>query len=96
MFGTVGRLKVKPGKLDELAAAMAEGQDRQIDGSIAYYVYQVEGKKNELILAVVFRDKESYMKNADDPAQDEAYRKMVDLLEGPPSWEDGEIIATGK
>jgi hypothetical protein len=45
---------------------------------------------------VVFRDKDSYMRNADDPAQDEQYRKLVDLLEGPPSWEDGEIIATGK
>jgi quinol monooxygenase YgiN len=96
MFGTVGRLKVKPGKIDELKAAFEGDTGREIDGSIAFYVYQVEGKENELILAVVFRDKESYMKNADDPAQDERYRTLVDLLEGPPSWEDGEIIATGK
>jgi quinol monooxygenase YgiN len=95
MFGTVGRLKVKPGKLDELIATLA-GEQREIDGSIGYYIYKVEGKENELILAVVFRDKESYMKNADDPAQDDSYRKMVALLDGPPSWEDGEIIATGK
>jgi quinol monooxygenase YgiN len=95
MFGTVGRLKVKPGKLDELIATFA-GEGREIDGSIAYYIYKVEDKENELILAVVFRDKDSYMRNADDPAQDDQYRKLVDLLEGPPSWEDGEIIASGK
>jgi quinol monooxygenase YgiN len=95
MFGTVGRLKVKPGKLDELIAQMSSNP-RDIDGSVAYYIYKVEGKDNELILAVVFRDKDSYMKNADDPSQDDAYRKMVALLEGPPTWEDGEIIATGK
>jgi hypothetical protein len=47
-------------------------------------------------MAVIFRDKESYMRNADDPAQDEMYRKLVALLEGPPTWEDGEIIASGK
>jgi quinol monooxygenase YgiN len=95
MFGTIGRLKVKPGKIDELKAAFAS-EERDIDGSIAFYVYEVEGKENELILAVVFRDKDSYMKNADDPAQDDQYRKLVDLLEEPPTWEDGEIIATGK
>jgi quinol monooxygenase YgiN len=95
MFGTIGRLKVKPGKLDEFAAVMASEQ-REIDGSIAFYVYKVEDKENELIMAVVFRDKESYMRNADDPAQDEMYRKLVALLEGPPTWEDGEIIASGK
>jgi quinol monooxygenase YgiN len=95
MFGTVGRLKVKPGKLDALIAEFA-GEEREIDGSVGFYVYKVEGKENELLLAVVFRDKDSYMRNADDPAQDERYRKLVDLLEGPPSWEDGEIIASGK
>ena len=95
MFGTVGRMKVKPGKLDELMATMDEDQ-RDVDGSVAYYVYKVEGKENEIILAVVFRDKESYFKNADDPSQDVMYRKLVALLEGPPTWEDGEIIRTGK
>ena len=95
MFGTVGRLKVKPGKLDELIKTMNEDQ-REVEGSLGFYVYKVEGKENELILAVAFRDKESYFKNADDPAQDEAYRKMVALLDGPPTWEDGEIIFQGK
>ena len=95
MFGTVGRLKVKPGKLDELIALFASDQ-REPEGSLGYYVYKVEGKENELILAVAFKDKESYFKNADDPAQDEAYRAMVKLLDGVPSWEDGEIIHHGK
>jgi len=94
MFGTVGRLKVKPGKLDELIAAFSADQ-RKPDGSIGYYVYKIEGKENELIMAVVFKDKESYFKNADDPTQDELYRKMVKLLDGPPTWEDGEIVHNG-
>ena len=95
MFGTIGHLKVKPGKFEELQKAMAM-EDRQVDGSIAYYVYKLEGKENEYKLVVVFRDKESYFKNADSPEQDDAYRKMVALLDGPPTWEDGEIVATGK
>ena len=95
MFGTVGRLKVKDGKLDELIAAFSE-DTRKPDGSMGYYVYKVDGKENELIMAVVFRDKESYFANADDPTQDEMYRKMVSLLDGPPTWEDGEIVHHGQ
>ena len=95
MFGTVGRMKVKPGKVEELKTLMSEDQ-REVDGSLGYYLYMLEGKENEFILAVVFRDKESYFKNADDPSQDEAYRKMVALLEAPPTWEDGEIVHHGK
>jgi quinol monooxygenase YgiN len=94
MFGTIGRLKVKPGKLDELIALFSADQ-RAIDGSLAFYVYKVEGKEDELILAVAFRDKESYMANADDPSQDESYRSMVKLLQEPPTWEDGEIVHSG-
>ena len=95
MFGTIGHLKVKPGKLDELIATF-KAQQREVDGSIVNYLYKVEGKENELILVVVFRDRESYMKNADDPAQDDAYRAMVKLLDGVPTWEDGEIVLEGK
>ncbi|MFY9586256.1 MAG: antibiotic biosynthesis monooxygenase [Actinomycetota bacterium] len=94
MFGTIGRMKVKPGKIDEINKIMAQ-DDREIDGHIAHYVYKLEGKENEFMIAVVFRDKESYFANADSPEQDDAYRKMVALLEGPPTFEDGEIVANG-
>ena len=93
MFGTVGRLKVKPGKLDELLAQM-EADKRKPDGEVGFWLYKVEGKDDELILAVAFKDKETYFKNADDPAQDEMYRAMVALLQGPPTWEDGHIVAS--
>lgn len=95
MYGTVGRMKVKPGKLDELMALMHADQ-REVDGSIANYVYKLDGKDDELILVVAFRDKESYFANADDPSQDDWYRKLVTLLDGLPTWEDGEIIHQGR
>jgi quinol monooxygenase YgiN len=88
-------MKVKPGKLDELIALM-KSDTREVDGSMGYYIYKLEGKENECVIAVVFRDKESYFKNADDPAQDDWYRNLVKLLEGPPTWEDGEIVHSGK
>jgi quinol monooxygenase YgiN len=95
VFGTVGRFKVKPGKLDDVIALM-KSDTREVDGSIAYYIYKLEEKPDEGIIAVVFRDKKSYFANADDPAQDAWYRKLVALLEAPPTWEDGEIVHSGK
>ena len=91
MYGTIGRMKVKPGKMNELIELM-KSDTREIDGSVAFYAYQLDNNPDELMVAVIFRDKKSYFANADDPAQDAEYRKMVALLEAPPTWDDGEII----
>ena len=32
------------------------------------------------------------MKNAGSPEQNVRYQQMVALLEGPPEWNDGEIV----
>jgi hypothetical protein len=50
---------------------------------------------NEIYMAVVFKDKASYVANAEDPKQDERYRRMLQFLAGEPEWHDGEIIETG-
>jgi hypothetical protein len=87
-------MKVKPGKLDELIALMSQ-DDRDVDGMIGSYLYKLTDKENELVVAVVFRDRESYFANADDEGQDDWYRKLVKLLEAPPTWEDGDIVSSG-
>ena len=43
----------------------------------------------------MFDDKESYTKNADDPAQHQDYLKMRALLEDDPEWTDGEWVVAG-
>lgn len=47
----------------------------------------------ELIGVAIFQDKQSYLANGDDPAQQEWYRKLRDALEADPEWEDGEYVA---
>jgi hypothetical protein len=38
---------------------------------------------------VFFRDRESYVRNADDPAQHEDFLKMRAHLDADPDWTDG-------
>jgi len=45
-----------------------------------------------LIGVAIFRDRESYRANADDPDQDAWYKRLCALLEADPEWEDGVIL----
>lgn len=93
MYGTVARMKVKPGELEQLQKILSS--DDQAEGQIAVYTYQLDNDPNELMIAVVFRDKKSYMDNADDPKTDEWYQKVRAHLAEDPEWNDGEIIHAG-
>jgi quinol monooxygenase YgiN len=97
MFGTVARLKVKPGREQDLMAA-SEEWDRETTaqglsgGAIAEYVFKLENAEDEFIMVAIFKDRESYFSNAQKPETDRQYRQMRELLEADPEWNDGEVI----
>jgi hypothetical protein len=47
---------------------------------------------DELLVSIVFTDKQAYLANASSPEQNKRYEEMVSLLEGVPEWNDGEIV----
>jgi hypothetical protein len=63
-----------------------------ISGYIGTTVYRMDANSNEYFMAVVFEDKETYFRNANDPRQDARYREFVAYLDGEPEWHDGEIV----
>ena len=98
MYGSVFRMKVKPGKNQAIADLFSEWdreRQRQVPGAIGGFVLRPDRAAGELIRVAVFKDKASYRANADDPAQHEWYMRMRELLEDDPEWEDGEYIAGG-
>ncbi len=97
MYGTVARLKVKPGMEAEMvafASTWKTGRRANVKGVIGGYVYQLDNDPGMMILTVVFEDKASYHANAQDPAQDKDYQRLRALLTEDPIWDDGEVIAT--
>ena len=94
MYGTVARMRVKPGvaaQLEALSTRMA-GEEAGSPGYVAQYVYRMDADPDELYLAVIFASREAYQANAAIPDQTARYEEMVALLAGPPEWHDGEVI----
>ena len=96
MYGTIGRLHIKPGMesqfrqlLKDQAHAFESGQ---IAGFVASYGYHMDADPNDYYLAVVFASKEAYWANAQNAEQDARYRQWLPWLEGEPEWHDGEIV----
>lgn len=92
MFGTIARFQLKPGTQARLFELLRSFESANVDGYIGQYVYRSDKDLNEYYLAVIFRDRESYMANADSPEQDRRYRQLAELFVGEPEWHDGEIV----
>ena len=94
MYGTVARMRIKPGMEVKLKEDMAQYEGLKIPGFVSTVVYRMDSDPNEIYMAVVFNDKASYVANARDPKQDERYKKMRAFLAADPEGHDGEIISS--
>ena len=93
MFGTIARMKLKPGSLEKLQRMGEDQQGRQADGYLFTAIYQSQSDPDEIWLTVGFRDEASYRANANNPETDKMAREMQQLLTQPPEWHDGEIVS---
>ncbi len=92
MYGTIAKLRVKPGKLDAMKSHMASVASRPGLGFVSGYVYQMDANPNELYLVVMFESKETYQANADRPETNADFEKMMQFLVAEPEWHDGEVV----
>jgi quinol monooxygenase YgiN len=94
MYGTIARFRLKPGVKDQFVEAMDNMGVASIPGWMADYYFQMESDPDEFYLAAIFRDKESYMANADSPEQHERYLKFRSFLVADPEWHDGYVVSS--
>jgi heme-degrading monooxygenase HmoA len=92
MYGTVARLRVKPGSEKQLIEMSRDESALDIPGFIGQYVYRMDHDPSEYYLVVIFDNRETYFANADSPEQDARYRQFRALLASDPEWHDGEIV----
>ena len=89
MWGTVARMRVKPGHEQAVVQMSRESDPPGLERSL---VYRSVDDSQEYWLAVAFESEEAYRSNADSPEQDQWYRRLLEHLEGPPEWHDGEVV----
>ena len=97
MYGTIFRFEVKPGADDDLRRQFeseTQGDDNRLQGSgmLASYLFKLDN--GGYMGVAVFESKDKYQANANDPKQDEWYRKFRALTQADPEWNDGEVISS--
>lgn len=91
MYGTIMRAKVKPGRKAEYEKAMREMVPSADDYGRGLHSLQVawEDKDPDRIVMIIhFRDRDSYIANANRPETNADYERQLEFLEGPPEWTD--------
>jgi quinol monooxygenase YgiN len=91
MYGTIARLRIRPGMDAELERLSREEQ-AEVPGIVFQYVYRTDDDPQELYLVVGFATKEAYRANAESPEQHARYEAYRALLDTEPEWHDGEIV----
>ncbi|HUV15078.1 MAG TPA: hypothetical protein VMW28_00755 [Pelolinea sp.] len=91
MYGTVAKLMVKAGKIEELKNHM-NIEYKNMPGALDILMYQTDEDVHTMYIAVVFSDKNSYIENSESPESNVQYEKLMEFLEAEPEWHDGQVI----
>jgi quinol monooxygenase YgiN len=94
MYGTIAKLRVQPGKVEAFKSHMASMTTRA-PGYVSVTAYQMDADPNELYLAVLFENKETYVANANRPDTNAEFEKMMQFLAAEPEWHDGNVLHSG-
>ena len=92
MYGTVARIRVKPGMEDRFDQITRDIGVGRAPGQVAVMVYQLDRDSREFMLTAAFESREAYFANAESPEQQERFMRLMQVLEGEPEWNDGEIV----
>src|SRR2546426_12645153 len=94
MYGTIMRAKVKAGQMDAFKRySQAQGSPTDASGWFSSE-FAVEDKDPNRIIGIIrFKDKDSYVKNANAPRTNDSYNQMLKFLEAPPEWIDVNYVA---
>ena len=92
MYGTVARMHLLPDKEQELLNLMGDLEEEAPEGYMGETIYRLDSGGDEYMMAVIFKDKATYVANAESAEMDARYRKYRTLMAEDPIWHDGEIV----
>jgi quinol monooxygenase YgiN len=91
MYGSIMRAKIVPGRREEYLAFMRDiaplHQARE-RGMHSLEIGFEDRDPNAIVMIIRFRDRASYIRNADDPETDRQYRQQLEFFEEEPTWID--------
>jgi quinol monooxygenase YgiN len=93
MYGSIAKMKVRPGKLEELNKMVAsdEGGHRP-GGAVSLSAFRMDSDPNEIWVVAISESREAYRAYSESAESHEKYLAMREFLAGEPEWHDGEVI----
>ena len=91
MYGTIMRAKVKAGRRGEYERTFREMVPSAEEYGRGLYSVEVAWEDKDpdrLVVIVHFRDRESYLANADRPETNADYERQKEFFDGEPEWID--------
>src|SRR5438132_11212272 len=91
MYGTIMRARVKDGRKAEYERTMKEMVPSAEEYGRGLHSIEVAWEDNDpqrIVMIIHFRDRESYIANANRPDTDTDYRRQLEFLDGEPEWID--------
>jgi len=90
-YGSVVRIRVKPGKMDDLIRTFkAQGVG---PSAVSHTVLRSDDDPNVVWVAGVHRSREAFRANSDTPEQQARFRELSQYFEdAPPEWHDGDVV----
>ena len=93
MFGTIAKMKLKPGSFEKMQDVMKGFEEQPVKGFLFNAVYRSQSDPDEVWLVVGFEDEATYRANADNPRTNEMAEQYQKLMAAAPEWHDGEIVS---
>jgi len=93
MFGTIAKMKLKPGSFEKMQDVMKGFEEQPVKGFLFNAVYRSQSDPDEVWLVVGFEDEATYRANADNPRTNEMAEQYQKIMAAAPEWHDGEIVS---
>jgi hypothetical protein len=90
MYGTVGRLQIKPGRLDDLKRYIQQFETTL--GVLAASLVGKDGSTSDYTWTIVWTDKAAHDAANSRPDALAEYQRLLDMLAQDPEWHSGEIV----
>ena len=91
MYGSIMRARIKDGRRDDYIALLNElvpSADDYGHGLHSVELAWEEADPQRVVAVIHFRDKESYIANANRAETDEQFKRQAELFDGDPEWID--------
>jgi quinol monooxygenase YgiN len=91
MYGTILRARVKPDRraeYEKLIKELVPSAEAYGQGLHSIEHGWEDKDPNRIVLIVHFKDRASYLANADRPETDDQFRRQAEFFDGEPEWID--------